>query len=213
MKDKILYITVGVLLLVCLGQGYYIHAQTASSAPATADEWLDKTEKWHRQMQEQLRRGEPLSPQLFDQFFNDDFFGRKFNPFDEIQRMRRRMDETFKETDKSMFDNSWNNWFAERIGMDDFKVSVSSTDKNVVVSIAIPGMNTKSASIDVNEDRIKIAFSATNVREDKKSGGVMRSESSQSYTKILPLPPGAVPGTGRTTIEKDRIVVTFDRKK
>lgn len=213
MSTKVLYGIIIVLLIACLGQAYYIHSKTLSSpAAASHTDWPTRTDKLQQDVRQKLQKGETVPPALFDDFFNDEFFGRRFNPFAEMERMHQQMAEMFRESEKLQFDNSWDKWFSERIGMDEFKTSISRTDKNVILTMTIPGIDSKTADININNDRIKVSFSAKNVQDKKEGGGSMHSESSQSYVKIMPIPDDAVAGTAKTVMDKNLVTITFDRK-
>ncbi|OGS14382.1 MAG: hypothetical protein A2234_10480 [Elusimicrobia bacterium RIFOXYA2_FULL_58_8] len=212
MSTKTLYGVIGLLLIACLGQAYYIYSKKpASPLAASRTDWPSRTDKLQQDVRQKLRKGEALQPALFDDFFNDEFFGRRFNPFAEMERMHRQMAEMFRESEKLQFDDSWGKWFSERIGMGEFKTAISRTDKNVVLAMTIPGVDGKNADININNDRIKISFTIRNV-QDKKDSVAMRSETSQSYVKIMPFPDDAVPGTAKTVMDKHTIIITFDKK-
>ncbi len=213
MSTKFLYGVIALLLIACLGQAYYIHSKkTSAPAAASLNDWPSRTGKLRQNVRQKLQKREALPPALFDDFFNDEFFGRRFNPFAEMERMHRQMAEMFQEAEKRQFDDSWGKWFAERIGMDGFKTNISRTDKNVILTLAIPGIDDENMDININNDRIRISFTTKNVQDKKERGGAMHSESSQSYLKIMPIPEDAVAGTAKTAMEKDLVTITFDRR-
>jgi HSP20 family molecular chaperone IbpA len=213
MNTKVLYGVIALLLFACLGQAYYIHLKkSADPAVSSGTDWPSRTDKLQQDVRKKLQKREALPPELFDDFFNDEFFGRRFNPFEEMERMHRQMAEMFQETEKQQFNNSWGKWFSERIGMDDFKTNIFRTDKNVILTMTIPGVDSKTADININNDRIRISFSAKNVQDKKEGGGVMHSESSQSYIKIMPIPDDAIPGTAKIEIKNNQVTITFDKK-
>lgn len=213
MSTKALYGVITVLLIACLGQAYYIHLKKPSGPAASSrTDWPSRADKLQQDVRQKLQKGETLPPALFDDFFNDEFFGRRFNPFTEMERMHRQMAEMFRESEKLRFDNSWDRWFSERIGMDEFTTSISRTDKNVILTMTIPEINNKTADVNINEDRIRISFTAKNFQDKKADGGSMHRESSRSYVKIIPIPNDAIAGTARTAIDMDLVTVTFDRK-
>ena len=96
--------------------------------------------------------------------------------------------------------------------MEDFKTEIKRKDKKITVAIKIPGIDKKTAEVNINDSRIKISFTAKTVKEEKKAGSVTRSESLRSYVKILPVPQDAVPGTGKAQIEKDAVKIVFERE-
>lgn len=213
MSTKVLYCVIALLLIACLGQAYYIHSKkTYSSVVSARTDWPSRTDKLQQDVRQKLQKREALPPELFDAFFNDEFFGRRFNPFAEMERMHRQMAEMLGEPEKLQFDNSWGRWFSERIGMDEFKTSISRTDKNVILTMTIPGIDNKTADININTDRIKISFATKNVQDKKEGGGAIHSESSQSYMKIIPIPEDAVAATAKTEIKNSKVTITFDKK-
>ncbi|HNW44570.1 MAG TPA: hypothetical protein PKI19_08695 [Elusimicrobiales bacterium] len=213
MKDKVLYAALGALIVVCLGQAYFLHAQNTSTPTVTGDKWEERAERMQQDALQRIQKGEALPPSLFDGFFNDEFFGRRFNPFTEMERMHRQMAALFQESERSAFNNSWDKWFSDRLGMEDFKTDITRTEKEVILAIVIPGIDNKTADININADRIRISFTARNIQDKNEAGRSMHSESSQSYVKVLPVPEDAVAASARTEIEKNRVVVAFDRKK
>ena len=212
MKEAVLYTLLGALTVACLGQGYYIYTHRKSSAPAPHGAWPARTEKLNQNVQRSISRGEALPPAVFDDFFNDEFFGRRLDPFAEMERIHRQMADMFRSSERAMLDSSWNSWFNERMGMDEFRAKVSRTDKNVVLSFDIPGIDGNTADININDDRIRISFTARDVQDKNDGKGAVRRESTRSYMKILPVPEDAVPSSAKTSIDKDRVTITFDKK-
>lgn len=96
---------------------------------------------------------------------------------------------------------------------DGFKTAVTRTDKTVAVVIDVPGIDGKSLNLDITGGMIKMSYTAKTISVQKQAGREFRSETSSSYMKIVPLPQDAVSGTGKPAIEKDRVVITFDRKR
>lgn len=216
MKEKLLWIAVILLLLLSLVQGYYIYTardgeQKAGGEQAPDAQWPE-LENWRKETQKQLLLGNPLPARDFDAFFDDRFFGRKYDPFAEMDRVHRQMLNWLRESEKFLFNESWDKWFAERMTMGRFKTEISRTEKNVILTIDVPGINSKELKVDINRGRIRISFSARASGEERKAGGVTRSESSQSYIKILPVPAGALADTAVTTRDGERVVITFDRE-
>lgn len=212
MKEKALYSALVILLLACLGQAYYIHTQKKPAESAQRNNWPARTEKLNQDVQQRIHRGEPPPPAVFDDFFNDDFFGRKFNPFAEMELIHRQMAQAFQESERRMLDNSWDNWFNDRMGMEAFRTNITRTDKNVAIAIDIPGIDDKTADISINADRIRISFTAKNVQDKKDEKGAVHQESSRSYTKIMPVPEDAVATTAKTSIANGKVTITFGRK-
>jgi HSP20 family molecular chaperone IbpA len=229
MKEKFLWMAVMLLAAVCAGEAWYIHAGRAKPAPAMAagaqaaarreqvekafDNRLGELEAWRDSVHRRLMQGTAPVPEDFDRFFDDQFFGRRFSPFTEMERIHRQMTEAFKDSEKAMFDDSWDKWFAERMDMAQFETSVERSDKEVVVTVKVPGLDKARSDISVNNDRIKLSFTSRKKNEAKGAAGVVKSEAVRSYIKILPVPADAIAGSGKVVVEGDKVRITFARKQ
>lgn len=227
MNVKLLWAVIIFLALLVLAEAGYIYKQRAGgkidppwaeeerngySAKAFDARWKE-LEKWRAKVHERLRSGTPMLDPDFDGFFDDRFFGRKYSPFTEMERIHRQMLETLRESERVLFDDSWDRWYGRRMQMGRFKTAVTRTEKDVTLTIELPGQAARTADIDITDDRIRISFTARNSAEEKKPGGVTRKESVESHVKILPLPEDAVPGTGMARIDGETVKIRFDRRK
>lgn len=137
--------------------------------------------------------------------FDEDFPAmNNADPFSMLEQLRRQMHSGLG---RGAFAGG------DMFASDGFKTAVSRTDKAVAVVIDVPGIDGKSLNLDINGGMIKMSYTARTISVQKQAGREYRSESSSSYMKIVPLPQDAVSGTGKPSVEKDRVVITFDRKR
>ncbi|MDE1975782.1 MAG: hypothetical protein KGI84_00810 [Elusimicrobia bacterium] len=232
MNSKILWIVIAILSLACAGEGYYIHAelspqpaQAAQAAPQAtpADEaaapaappqnpW-SALAQWQSQALKNLSAGNPIPPQSFDNLFNDGFFQGQMDPFAEIRDFEKRMAPFFSARQQPLFKRSWRSWFNDRIDLADIEPSVKTTQKQVIVSFKVPGLQKGSLNVSVNGSRIKLSYSAKTTRSRKNAQGEFQSESVRQFEKIIPVPSDAVPGTSRITRSGDTLKIVFSRRK
>jgi HSP20 family molecular chaperone IbpA len=231
MREKYLWLAVGVLLALTLGQACYIYeeqvlaVENSSPPPVQPDiqrslyaeksydaQW-EELEKWRDKVRASLGSGAPLLERDFDVFFNDRFFSGRFSPFTEMDRIRLEMSGQFGSSEKLLFNDYWDKWFEQRMRLREFGTDVARTDGAVTITIVIPGLSGETADVNITEDRIRISFSSKSGSEEKLVAGVVRKESYKSYVKILPVPADAAAGTGKVKVEGDRIAITFDLKK
>lgn len=227
MKEKYMWAAIVILIVLVLGLTGYIYKQKAfakddsaqqpqaelKAYPGKAEAQWEELEKWQEGVRKMLSRGDPLKDPDFDSFFGDRFFSRRFDPFAEMDRIHRRMSEEFRASERLLFDDYWGGWYGRRMRMDQFKTEVVRTDKEVTLIIHVPGLAAKTADINITNDRIRMGFSAKTAAEQKSAGGFMKSESSQSYVKIMPVPEGAETGTGKVEIDGERVKIKFALKK
>lgn len=230
MREKYLWLVIAVLLVLTLGQSCYIYEQRVSAGENSGppplqpdihqrlyseksyDAQWEELEKWREKVHGQIGRGDPLLERDFDILFNDRFFSGKFSPFTEIERIRREMSGRFGRSERLLFDGYWDKWFEQRMLMGEFRTDIVRSGRDVTIGINIPGLAEDALDINITDERIKISFSArTGSAEDLPGGGV-KSSSSRSYVKILPLPVDAVPGTGKVKVEGERVKIRFDLK-
>lgn len=149
MNIKFLWAAIIFLSLLVLAQAGYIYKQRSGADTASAkaalsqgedqekdlDAQWEELEKWRTNVHKQMNSGSPLLDPDFDSFFNDKFFGRRYNPFTEMERIHRRMLDTLRESERTLFDDSWGRWYGRRMLMGQFATEITRTDKEVTVAI------------------------------------------------------------------------------
>jgi len=212
MSKMVLWAIIGVLAATSLGQGYYIYAQHHPKKPAVRDPW-DERDKWISEARKNLLRQSPVPFSRFDDLFDDRFFGRGFDPFGEIERFHERMRALLGETERPLFSRSWDDWFEDRMDVTDIRPEVKTTDEEVILSLKIPGLAGESLNINVNDNRIRIAYDAKTVQDkkDDKGRSYFKSESARHFEKVMPVPNGADAKDYRMVHEGDVIKIIFKK--
>jgi HSP20 family molecular chaperone IbpA len=158
-------------------------------------------------VREEITRTGALGEKDFDELFGDDFFRRRLDPFEEIDRVRTRLENDFAGTERDAFRTSFDGWFSKRIGLDGITTKIADRGKDVAVTFGIPGLDEDSVKFDVNADRIRMSYAT---RKDVKKNG-SDVETSTSVEKILPLPAGADPAGFEVQKGKDEITLVFHK--
>lgn len=203
MKNKILWCVVGVLGATCVGQGYYIHAQHKNNGRSAVEDFSKEQDQWISQTRKSMFGRDSVPFERFDDLFNDDFFGRRFDPFAEIENFRKGFGPPLPNEERSLLDRSWRDWFEDRMVVADIHPEIKTTDEQVILSLKIPGLEGESLNINVNDDRIRIAYDVRTVQDKKDGQGAsyFRSQSIRHFEKILPIPDGADPKRNRIVHE------------
>ena len=214
MNNKVLWCAVGLLSAACAAQAYYIHSQKKAekSTPAVNDIAREQ-EKWIAEARKSMLGRPPVPFRQFDDLFNDDFFGRRFDPFAEIENFQKRLAPLLSDDQRSLFGQSWKDWVHDRMDLAEIQSESTTTDKEVVVSFKIPGLEGESLNVDVNDDRIRIAYDAKTVEEKKGEHGAYRNESVRHFEKIMPIPGDAYPKKNRIVHDGNRIKIIFERRQ
>jgi len=228
MREKYLWLVIGILTVMTLGQACYIYEQSAVakeiSAPPVQPAIHSKAhslkayksqqeefKKWQEKVRGRIKTGTPLLDPDFDVFFDDRFFAERANPFSEIDNIRNSMMQSLQGSEKASFDAYWDKWFARRMLMTQFRTEAERTDNDITLTIHLPGLDPGGAKINITGDRIKITFSSE--ASQVGSGLIARNGPRQSYVKILPVPPDAVPGSGRVEMKRERLKIRFARQQ
>ena len=231
MREKYLWLAISVLTALTLGQACYIYEEKAVAkefmdehppgqpdihllghAEKAFDAQQEEFAKWRVRVREQINQGFPLLERDFDVFFGDRFFTGRGNPFGEMERLRRQLSGEFRDSDRTLFDGYWDKWYEQRMRLGQFKTEIARTDKEVTLTISLPGLAGGTADVNIKEGRIKLSFQARSASERKSAGGLIKRERSESYVKILPVPEDAVPGTGKVRIDGELVKIKFERR-
>ena len=143
---------------------------------------------------------------LFDRFFNEDFFDKSRNPFQELRRMREGMVHQFnKEEGSGIFDS----WYKKKFGGGNAGEVVQREDKHsVFYDISVDGLKDDNLSIKVANGQITIAGQVENKTEDK--GG--RAYYSSSFHRSFPVPSNVDPDSLKVEKQKEKMILRFDKK-
>lgn len=144
-------------------------------------------------------------PFVCDIFGDRDPFAGFPDPFGEFSLVRRRMSRAFMGFDR-FFDG------VSRAG-GGVRTSVLRSSGTVKLVIEVPGLEKKTLDLKIEEGTVSLSYSARNYRREESRGNFLSSESYESYSRVMPVPEGADPETARTSVDGERIVVEFDRKK
>lgn len=214
MNNKALWAVIVVLAAAAVGEGVYIYKlkkdQSTAAAPSLA---LDQ-DKWIEEARKSLSKGAPIPFQRFDELFDDDFFGRRFDPFGEIDSFHKKLNPLLSDKERSVFRRSWNDWIRERMEIGEIRPEVKTTDKEVVLTLKVPGREGEAFNVDVNGDRIRVAYDAAVVQDkkDEKTGATVKSEAVQHVEKVIPIPEGADPEKHRIVREGDKVKIIFEKR-
>lgn len=229
MKEKFMWLIVGALLLVGLYHACGTQRRTAAAreipaqplrpersgayAGKAAEAQWEELQKWRARVSERVGRGDPLLPPDFDAFFGDAFFAGRHDPFGELERIHLQTSEGLSGPGRDLFERNWEGWSGQRLRMEGFVTAVEISDDAIIMSVRVPGLVPGSASADITPARIRLTFTAETASEVAGPAGPLRKSSPRSYTKILPVPDGADPATGRAETAGDFIKLRFARAR
>lgn len=229
MKEKFMWLIVGALLLVGIYHACGTQRRTAAAreipaqplrperagayAGKAAETQWEELQKWRDRVSERVGRGDPLLPPDFDAFFGDEFFAGRADPFGELERIHLQTSEGLSGPGRDLFERNWEGWTGQRLRMESFVTTLETSADSVTLSVRVPGLTAGSAAADITAARIRLTFTAGLSSEVAGPAGPLAKETVRSYVKLLPLPSGADPATGRVETAGDYIKLRFARAR
>ncbi len=143
---------------------------------------------------------------LFDQFYDDDFFGRTHDPFEQMRKMRKHMMKDFDNLDQGggMFDS----WYRRRFGGGDAGEVTKREDKDFIYyDIAIKDLNKEKLNVKVENGQITISGQAEKKSEENGNGSYFSS----SFHRSFPAPPDVDANKVQMEPSKDKLTLKFPK--
>lgn len=142
---------------------------------------------------------------LFDRFFDEDFFGRSNDPFDDMRRMRESMLKQFNhEEGGGLFDT----WYKKRFGGGSAGDVARREDANFIYyDISVQGLKNDKVNIKVENGNIFISGQVEQKNEDGDSSSYMSS----SFHRSFPVPSNVDANQVKIEQGKGTLVVKFPK--
>jgi len=121
----------------------------------------------------------------------------------------------------SLFDNFFDRGFnLEPFGFGDGKldafsprVNIADKEKEVQVTVELPGMDEKDIEVSVNNDLLTIKGEKKEEKEEKKGGYYRKERSFGSFHRTIPLPDGIEEYKANATFKKGILNITLPKTK
>jgi len=165
-------------------------------------------EKIQSIMKKMIDKNKKIEEDFFDEIFNDDFFDKKYDPFVEIERFRKKMIKMFGNDYQKIFESDFNEWFEKRIKLEDIKI-VYFDNK---VEIYIPDLKKKNISVNIGNDYIKISYETVYNSDIEKKDFKNSFYKSEKYVKYVKLDERFKNKEHSIEIKDDKIVISFFKK-
>jgi|GEM_PF-6715104 len=207
--------------IICLIQGYVIYDKLYRENPTEqVSQWSGSDiDQFSSSLQERFKNRQSNDSNLFDRFFNRDFFSSQPDPFAEMDKLHEHMQSLMDNGFRSSFDNSWDNWFRQRFSFNDKNnggvyYEQEEGDKAYQITFHIPNLENNQLNVEVKENHITINGQFSQVREQKDDFGnvISRRQSHQSISKMIPTPYDADYEKAEIDHQKDKIVITLPKR-
>lgn len=92
-------------------------------------------------------------------------------------------------------------------------VDLSETDKDVVITVELPGMDKNDVSVEMDDEAITISGEKKEEREDKNRNWHFREQSYGKFRRVLPLPAAVNGDKAKASFKKGLLTVTVPKKE
>lgn len=156
-----------------------------------------------------------IDKEFYDKFFDDDFFKRSRDPFQEMERMNKRLRERFYQIPEmkapfsgSLFDRSFDEWFSSQFG-DGTAGSVRQEEDEdyIYYHLELGDSTVNEANLTVEDDYVEIYARIEQKSDNSNSLSSSVSEARQRF----PVPAGVDPASATVTNEENRITIRFSK--
>lgn len=128
-----------------------------------------------------------------------------------LENMKRQGNPHFGEERSPATGKSLEEWLQERAGAAGIRSRISSTETEIIVSFDIPGLQSESLTVAVDNVMVLITCIANLVEEKGEPGADFRREALRQYELIMPLPAHADSVRHRVVRGKNAFKIIFTR--
>jgi len=195
MKDNYLTIAVLALIAVVAIQGYYLYDIKRMEAEKESVSPLAATA--------------PALPDIKP--FSGLLKNRNTDPFAEMERLQREMEQNFRNFDHFFQnDSSFNRFFSKRHRTPRF--DMKEQKGKYIITVEIPGADKSSIDVKTEHGRLIISAKISEEKEDNSTTYYRHERRTSSYKRDIMLPDDANEETLQTEHKNGLLIITIDKK-
>lgn len=215
-KNKLLVVLVAVLIAAVAVQGYFLFQMHRKVSADTIRVTAERNDDSNLTPQGEKGKGAPptglFTPQdPFGNFFNTPFDPNSWNPFNDIEAMRKQMDQMFDQTFQHFNSSPQFNNLSSGMSFNP-KLDIEENDQEYIVRMDIPGADSSKINATI-EDR---TLTISGVREEEVSGQEPNRQLREErrlgqFERVMTLP-GPVKQSGMKANYKDGVLTVVIQK-
>jgi len=204
---------VAFLSIVCFVQGVILVTLFFNRQPSNS--YFDSFDTYSSHLNQKLKNQTKDNFELFDRFFNDDFFSSNTDPFKEMARLSRELEQRMGGNNRNRLKNYWDEWTGRRFTKSDTHIAVETKEQKdaFIVTIKVPNLEANSLNIDISNNGISIdgTFYKKVERKDNKNQVIGTHEIKQTFSRQIPIPANTKAEDAEILTEKDRVIITLPK--
>ena len=161
-------------------------------------------------IKKEIEERRKIEKEFFDSFFNDKFFSREYDPFEEIEEFKKRM-ESIAGKNNLYFSEPFNEWLEMKTGDGDIKIERRDAPGEYTLAIDISNLRNKNLSVEVKNDYVKISYDSKKTGEEDRQNIKYRTYSAIRMEKYISLPESVRGKEHSIEKEKDKIIIKFKK--
>jgi HSP20 family protein len=194
MKENYLKVILLLLIAVIAVQGYYIYDM-------------------HRSKNEVLIHPLKKTPLVFDAMEStDNFFDENENPFIEVERLRRKMENSFMDVEDYFGAiPSFNKFTSEAYRVPRF--DMKEQEGKYIITMEIPGSLSNAIKAKIKDGKLLVNAKVEEEKDDNTTSYYRRERHASIYKNEVTLPTDADAGSLKEEYKNGLLVVTINKKK
>jgi HSP20 family protein len=132
-----------------------------------------------------------------------------FSPFSVMRRGLDEMERWFGTGMRSEWDQVRRGWMGNAVGDWSPAVEAFHRGNEFVIRADVPGMNRQDLQVEVGEDSVTVHGERKQDRQEEREGVFWTERSYGSFTRVIPLPPGAITDSAKATFNNGVLEVVM----
>lgn len=141
----------------------------------------------------------------------ESFFHDEDNPFIEMERLRREVENSFRN-----FDNFFQTFpFLERLSSQWYRIprfDMKDQDGSYIITMEIPGSDKQAIDVKVENGQLKVSAKVSEEKDDNATTYYRHERRTSSYKRIITLPKDADEKSLESDYKKGLLILTIDKK-
>jgi HSP20 family molecular chaperone IbpA len=154
---------------------------------------------------------------FFDSFYNDDFFNRSRDPFQEMDRVRAQLQQEIDRISAisgGQLTDNFDQWFSSNFGNSPAgKIRMSEDKEFIYYSLDIDGVDSEEVIVEVKDSMVEITAKLQSRTEKAEGNSLFSSTRVKQIHQFFPVPAGTDPTSIKVLQETGKVVIRFTKLK
>ena len=122
-----------------------------------------------------------------------------FAPFNIMRQGLDEIERSFGAALRGEWDQLRRGWRSSQMGDWSPAIEAFQRGNDFLIRADVPGMNRQDLQVEIGDDQVTIHGERQQDRQEERDGVFFTERSYGSFTRVIPLPPGAIPDSAKAT--------------